>query len=148
MFALIAHAQTQQTTQLAAVGYIAYGAGDFDGQSSGHDFYGVSFPRGAACASADTQLEGARSEPGGGHGGRRGLRGRRQQQELARQAQPVCQSVVRAAGLLRRTGAPVVGGAWTSILGATTGRGRHARCVRSRRGGERPRPASWRSCSR
>jgi hypothetical protein len=25
-------------------GYIAYGAGDFDGQSSGHDFYGVSNP--------------------------------------------------------------------------------------------------------
>ena len=23
-------------------GYIALGAGDFDGQSSGHDFYGVS----------------------------------------------------------------------------------------------------------
>ena len=22
-------------------GYIAYGAGDFDGQSSGHDFYGT-----------------------------------------------------------------------------------------------------------
>ena len=40
MFALIAH--TQQTEQLAAQGYIAYGAGDFDGQNSGHDYYGVS----------------------------------------------------------------------------------------------------------
>jgi hypothetical protein len=40
MFALIAHAQ--QTTELAATGYIAYGAGDFDGQSSGHDYMGVS----------------------------------------------------------------------------------------------------------
>jgi hypothetical protein len=43
MFALIAHAQ-QTTTQLAEVGYIAYGAGDFDGQSSGHDYMGVSAP--------------------------------------------------------------------------------------------------------
>jgi len=40
MFALLAH--SQQTTELSAVGYIAYGAGDFDGQNSGHDFYGVS----------------------------------------------------------------------------------------------------------
>ena len=38
MFALIA--STQQTTMLD--GYIEYGAGDFDGQNSGHDFYGVS----------------------------------------------------------------------------------------------------------
>ena len=38
MFALIA--RTQQTTMLD--GYIEYGAGDFDGQNSGHDFYGVS----------------------------------------------------------------------------------------------------------
>ena len=40
MFALIA--RTQQTTMLD--GYIEYGAGDFDGQNSGHDFYGVSSP--------------------------------------------------------------------------------------------------------
>ena len=39
MFALIA--RTQQTTMLD--GYIEYGAGDFDGQNSGHDYYGVSF---------------------------------------------------------------------------------------------------------
>jgi len=39
MFALIA--RTQETTMLD--GYIAYGAGDFDGQNSGHDYYGVSF---------------------------------------------------------------------------------------------------------
>ena len=38
MFALIA--RTQQTTMLD--GYIEYGAGDFDGQSSGHDYMGVS----------------------------------------------------------------------------------------------------------
>ena len=41
MFALLA--ATQTTTMLAATGYIDYGAGDFDGQSSGHDYYGVSF---------------------------------------------------------------------------------------------------------
>ena len=46
MFALIA--RTQQTTMLD--GYIEYGAGDFDGQSSGHDFYGVSFSGGFAVA--------------------------------------------------------------------------------------------------
>ena len=40
MFALFAH--SPQTTELSAVGYIDYGAGDFDGQNSGHDFYGVS----------------------------------------------------------------------------------------------------------
>jgi hypothetical protein len=51
MFALIAHAQ-QTTTQLAEVGYIAYGAGDFDGQSSGHDYMGVSAP----ISPASTQL--------------------------------------------------------------------------------------------
>lgn len=28
----------------AVTGYISYGAGDFDGQNSGHDFYGVSAP--------------------------------------------------------------------------------------------------------
>ena len=39
MFALIA--RTQQTTTMLD-GYIEYGAGDFDGQSSGHDYYGVS----------------------------------------------------------------------------------------------------------
>ena len=38
MFALIA--RSQQTTMLD--GYIEYGAGDFDGQSSGHDYMGVS----------------------------------------------------------------------------------------------------------
>ena len=68
MFALIAHAQ-QTTTQLAEVGYIAYGAGDFDGQSSGHDYMGVSAP----ISPASTQL-GACWEYGGwtrGSGGRR-----------------------------------------------------------------------------
>eukprot|EP00286_Rhodomonas_abbreviata_P019731 CAMPEP_0181309414 /NCGR_PEP_ID=MMETSP1101-20121128/11999_1 /TAXON_ID=46948 /ORGANISM="Rhodomonas abbreviata, Strain Caron Lab Isolate" /LENGTH=46 /DNA_ID= /DNA_START= /DNA_END= /DNA_ORIENTATION= len=30
-------------TQLADDGYIEYGAGDFDGQNSGHDYWGVSF---------------------------------------------------------------------------------------------------------
>jgi hypothetical protein len=29
-------------TELSDPGYIEYGAGDFDGQNSGHDFYGVS----------------------------------------------------------------------------------------------------------
>jgi len=37
MFALL------RMTKLDAVsGYISYGAGDFDGEGSGHDFYGVS----------------------------------------------------------------------------------------------------------
>ena len=38
MFALL------RMTQLADApyGYISYGAGDFDGEGSGHDFYGVS----------------------------------------------------------------------------------------------------------
>ena len=39
MFALLA--ATQTTTMLAATGYIDYGAGDFDGQSSGHDYFGT-----------------------------------------------------------------------------------------------------------
>ena len=30
-------------TELSDPGYIEYGAGDFDGQNSGHDFYGVSW---------------------------------------------------------------------------------------------------------
>jgi hypothetical protein len=30
-------------TELSDPGYIEYGAGDFDGQNSGHDFYGVSY---------------------------------------------------------------------------------------------------------
>ena len=71
MFALIAHAQ-QTTTQLAEVGYIAYGAGDFDGQSSGHDYMGVSAP----ISPASTQL-GACWSMGVGHGGAAGGGGRR-----------------------------------------------------------------------
>ena len=71
MFALIAHAQ-QTTTQLAEVGYIAYGAGDFDGQSSGHDYMGVSAP----ISPASTQL-GAGWSMGVGHGGAAGGGGRR-----------------------------------------------------------------------
>ena len=39
---LAAAAVLAQFSSLAATGYIAYGAGDFDGQNSGHDFYGVS----------------------------------------------------------------------------------------------------------
>ena len=53
MFALITAAQTQQTTKLDAVGYIAYGAGDFDGQNSGHDYLGtVSLPCPPRCEHA------------------------------------------------------------------------------------------------
>ena len=37
--------------QLDAISYVeAYGQGDFDGQSSGHDFYGVSFSGGLTVA--------------------------------------------------------------------------------------------------
>ncbi len=38
MFALV----RQTMTKLDGEGYIEYGAGDFDGQNSGHDFWGVS----------------------------------------------------------------------------------------------------------
>ncbi|EKX46807.1 hypothetical protein GUITHDRAFT_152217, partial [Guillardia theta CCMP2712] len=42
MFALLTQTMLSEDS---GSGYIAYGAGDFDGQSSGHDFYGtVYFP--------------------------------------------------------------------------------------------------------
>ena len=63
MFALLARCAAVYNGQCHdQFGYINYDASSIDGQGSGHDYYGVSFPHRLACAAANTQLEGARLE--------------------------------------------------------------------------------------
>ena len=61
----------------SGVSYSSYGEGDFDGQSSGHDFYGVSFPLRLCCSRWDGRdvRRGARKTEGA-RGGADGERAR------------------------------------------------------------------------
>jgi len=64
----------------------AYGQGDFDGQNSGHDFFGVSFPLRLCCSRWDGSdvRRGARTTEGARGGGDESARGATQQRQAGR----------------------------------------------------------------